>query len=165
MFIAMTAHADEHKDADANYVGLIKYPTIFLVCSLIVLKRINVCSAQQYGIPTMSKRVPGMSQEEMMAKWKEFVMKEFRKTGLKTKFNQVKKNVYTDGEYLYVLDDWHGDLEVLKYQKTKGPAEHLGSCELEPDFEMKAGEKVGTLKKLRVGKLKKGGKKHEFVLI
>ena len=112
----------------------------------------------------MSKRVPGMSQGEMMAKWREFVAKEFRNTGLKTKFNAVKKNVYTDGKYLYVLDEWHGDLEVLKYQESKGPAEHLGSCELEPDFEIEPGEKVGTLKKLKVGKLKTGGKKHEYEL-
>jgi hypothetical protein len=113
----------------------------------------------------MSKRVPGMSQPEMIAKWKEFVMKELRDTGLKTKFNTVKKNVYTDGKYLYVLDEWHGDLEVMKYQESKGPAEHLGSCELEPDFEMKPGEKVGTLKTFKLGRIKTGGKKHEFILI
>jgi hypothetical protein len=63
----------------------------------------------------------------MRALWKEFVQKTFAKTKFKTTFNGLTRNVYRDDEYLVVLDEWHGDLELLGLQRTSGPARQVGS--------------------------------------
>ncbi len=78
----------------------------------------------------MSQRIPDYDQEQMRALWKEFVQKTFRRTSFKTNFNGVMRNVYTDGVHLIVLDEWHGDLELLAMQKKPGAAKHVGSQEI-----------------------------------
>ena len=112
----------------------------------------------------MSNRVPGVSDEEMRSYWNGFVMKKFGRTGMKTTFNGKTRNVYTDKRFLYVLDEKHGDLEVLKYQEGKGPAVHVGSQEIDAVFELKPGEKVGRLKEMKLGRMKTGGSMHKFIL-
>ena len=79
----------------------------------------------------MSKRIPGLSQEQMIALWKTFVQPTFRRTGFKTTFNGKMRNVVKDDKYLIVLDEWHGDLELLAMQNKPGPAKHLGSQEID----------------------------------
>ena len=64
----------------------------------------------------MSKRITGHSQEQMIALWKDFVQKTFRKTGFKTTFNAKTRNVFRDDKHLIVLDEWHGDLELLLHE-------------------------------------------------
>jgi len=115
----------------------------------------------------MSKRVPGMSDQEMRASWQAFLAKEFVRTKFKVSFNGKKRNVFTDRrkKYLYVLDEKHGDLEVLEYRDSKGETEHIGSQEIEPDYEQRSGDKVATLKGMSLGKLKTGGNKHKYDLI
>jgi hypothetical protein len=79
----------------------------------------------------MSKPIAGHSQEQMIALWKDFVQKTFRKTGFKTTFNAKMRNVFKDDKYLIVLDEWHGDLELLAMQNKPGPAKHVGSQEID----------------------------------
>jgi hypothetical protein len=67
----------------------------------------------------------------MRALWKDFVRKALRKTNLKTTFNGMTRDVYRDNEYLVVLDEWHGDLELLAMQSRPGPATHVGSQQIE----------------------------------
>ncbi len=79
----------------------------------------------------MSQRIPGYSQDQMRALWKDFVQKTLRKTNFKTTFNGMTRNVYRDDDHLIVLDEWHGDLELLAMQKKPGPATHVGSQEID----------------------------------
>jgi hypothetical protein len=79
----------------------------------------------------MSQRIPGYSQDQMRAMWKEFVQKTFRKTNFKTTFNGKTRNVFRDDDHLIVLDEWHGDLELLAMQAKPGPATHVGSQEID----------------------------------
>lgn len=80
----------------------------------------------------MSQRVSGLSQEDHRALWTNFVRSTFRRTNRKVSFNGKRRNVYEgtlqavscDPVYL-VLDEYHGDLEVLDKKAT-----HLGSMEL-----------------------------------
>lgn len=79
----------------------------------------------------MSQRIPGYNQEQMRALWKDFVRKTFQKTNFKTTFNGEMRNVFKDATHLIVLDEWHGDLELLAMQAKPGPAKHVGSQEIE----------------------------------
>jgi hypothetical protein len=109
----------------------------------------------------MSERIPGWSQNQMIALWQEWVKKKFRKTQQKVRFNGKTRNVFTNGKHLYVLDEYHGDLEVLDHD-----AKHLGTNEIDVDYEAKEenGKKKIVIKGLNLGKYKPGGKhKYEFV--
>jgi hypothetical protein len=104
----------------------------------------------------MSQRIPGYSQDQMRALWKDFVQSTLRKTNFKTTFNGMMRNVYRDDANLIVLDEWHGDLELLAMQNKPGPAKHVGSQEIDivatspsPQFQR--------------GKITMGGK-HKYVL-
>lgn len=79
----------------------------------------------------MSQRIAGYSQEQMRALWKEFVQKTLQKTKFKTSFNGMTRNVFRDATHLIVLDEWHGDLELLAMQNKPGPATHVGSQEID----------------------------------
>ena len=79
----------------------------------------------------MSQCIPGYSQDQMRALWKDFVQKTLRKTNFKTTFKGMTRNVYRDDNYLIVLDEWHGDLELLAMQNKPGPATHVGPQEIE----------------------------------
>jgi hypothetical protein len=111
----------------------------------------------------MSQRIPGYSQPEMTAIWMNFVQQSFRRTGFKTTFNQKTRAVYQDGTRLLVLDEWHGDLEVLEFQQRGGDATHLGSQEIDVEYEMPRGGGKPLFKRAKLGKFKPGGK-HKFVL-
>lgn len=80
----------------------------------------------------MSQRLAGVSQEDHIALWRQFVQQTFRRTNRKVSFNGKRRNVHeatipkvsSDPVYV-VLDEYHGDLEVLD-----DDADHLGSMEL-----------------------------------
>lgn len=81
----------------------------------------------------MSNRVPGLSQDMHRALWTEFVRKTFQRTNRKVAFNGKLRNVFegriptaSAGTVFLVLDEYHGDLEVLDDK-----AKHLGSVELD----------------------------------
>jgi hypothetical protein len=109
------------------------------------------------GSVVMSRRIPGFSQPDMIAVWKEFVQKTFVATKFRTTFNGKTRNVYRDDVNLIVLDELHGDLELLAMQKKPGPATHVGSQEIDivtmpPNLKFERGKSI-----------MKG--KHVFILI
>ena len=93
----------------------------------------------------------------MRAMWKDFVQKTFRNTNFKTTFNGMMRNVYRDDNNLIVLDEWHGDLELLAMQTKPGPATHVGSQEIEIVATSPSAQ-------FRRGKMTLGGK-HKYVLV
>ena len=111
----------------------------------------------------MSQRIPGYSQEQMIAIWKDFVQKTFRKTKYRTTFNGKTRTVYQDGARLLVLDEYHGDLEVLAMQARPGDAKHLGSQEIDAIVGLKSGAKSSVVE-VKLGKYTPGGK-HKFTLV
>lgn len=113
----------------------------------------------------MSQRIPGYSQPDMIALWKDFVQRTFQRTGFRTTFNAATRNVYQDGvSRLLVLDEYHGDLEVLAFQSRPGEALHMGSQEIDVTYEMQAGSGRPNVKKVSLGIYRPGGK-HPFVLV
>ena len=111
----------------------------------------------------MSQRIPGLSQPDMIALWKEFVRRSFVRTRFQTTFNGVTRVVYRDGGRLLVLDEYHGDLEVLAFQARPGEAEHLGSQEIDVVFDLPPGGGRPIVRQTRLGQFHRGGK-HKFVL-
>jgi hypothetical protein len=106
----------------------------------------------------MSQRIPGYNQDQMRALWRDFVQKTLGKTRFKTTFGGMTRNVYRDGSsYLVVLDEWHGDLELLAFQDKAGPGTHVGSQEID----IVATSPTPQFKR---GRIAVGGK-HKFVLI
>ena len=100
----------------------------------------------------MGQRIPGVAQPDMIALWKAFAQKTFKSTRFKVTFNGKTRNVLTDGKLLYVLDEWHGDLEVLDAGGT-----HLGTIPID------AVKKSDGGFDLKLGPLKSGGK-HRYKL-
>jgi hypothetical protein len=111
----------------------------------------------------MSQRIPGIEQNEMIALWKGFVQRTLRRTNFRTTFNGATRTVYRDDTRLLVLDEYHGDLEVLEMQRSPGKATHLGSQEIDVTFELPPGGGKGKLRDMKLGKFHAGGK-HKFVL-
>lgn len=111
----------------------------------------------------MSQRVPGYTQNEMIAVWKDFVQRSLVRTKFRTTFNVATRTVYTDGFRLYVLDEYHGDLEVLERRTSPGVAKHLGSQEIVAEYESPAGGGKSVVTAVRLGVFKPGAK-HRFVL-
>ena len=75
-----------------------------------------------------SSRVPGYSQDQMIALWKQFVKGKFGSTRFTVSFNGKTRPVYRDGtKHLVVLDEFHGALELIAFQSHPGPAKHVGS--------------------------------------
>lgn len=111
----------------------------------------------------MSQRIEGYSQPEMIALWKEFVQNTFRRTKFRTTFNNATRTVYQDGNRLLVLDEYHGDLEVLALQLKPGPGKHLGSQEIVSVVVPATGGGKPTLKEMKLGKFHSPGQ-HKFVL-
>ena len=112
----------------------------------------------------MSQRIPGYSQPEMTSVWQEFVTKSFRRTKFKTTFNGKTRNVYEDGARLLILDEWHGDLEVLEFQSRSGDAQHLGSQEIDVIYQQAPGHGKPKVVQVKLGKFKPGAK-HKFDLV
>lgn len=82
-----------------------------------------------------SNRVPGYSQDQMIAIWKEFVKGKFGSTRFTVSFNGKTRPVYRDGEKnLIVLDEFHGALELLVFQSKPGPVKHVGSQPITVDY-------------------------------
>jgi hypothetical protein len=100
----------------------------------------------------MGSRIPNLPQNDMIALWKAFVQQRFKSTRSKVSFNGKTRNVFSDGTQLYVLDEWHGDLEVLD---LKG--KHLGTIPIDA-------VKKGDGWDLKLGSLKTGGSKHTYKL-
>jgi hypothetical protein len=111
----------------------------------------------------MSQRIPGYSQPEMIALWKEFVQKTFQRTGFRTAFNGVTRTVNRDGvSRLLVLDEYHGDLEVLEFQAKPGEGKHIGSQEIDVVF-VPSNKGRPMIREVRLGLLHLGGQ-HKFTL-
>lgn len=105
----------------------------------------------------MSQRIPGYSQHQMDAEWTRFVKTAPGKTNFKTAFNGKSSNVYRDENHLFVLDEYHGDLEVLAMQNNPGPAKHLGSQEIDL-------VSTSPIPQFKRGKYKNDKPPHRFVL-
>jgi hypothetical protein len=99
----------------------------------------------------MSKRIAGYNQEQMRAVWKEFVQKTFQRTKFRTTFNNAERTVYSDGTRLVVLDEYHGDLEVLAMQERPGLAKHLGSQEIDTIPGPLGASGLTTVKEVKLG--------------
>jgi hypothetical protein len=99
----------------------------------------------------------------MIAVWKEFVQRSFLRTKFRTTFNGATRTVYQDGFRLYVLDEYHGDLEVLARQTSPGEAKHLGSEAIVTEYQSPAGGGKCVVTAVRRGVFKPGAK-HRFVL-
>jgi hypothetical protein len=99
----------------------------------------------------------------MIAIWKDFVQESFRKTRFRTTFNGKTRSVYRDGGRLLVLDEYHGDLEVLAMQVRPGDATHIGSQEIDAAVGVRSGAKSSEVE-VKLGKYTPGGK-HKFTLI
>ena len=100
---------------------------------------------------------PRLQPTQMRALWKDFVQKTFRKTNFRTTFNGMMRNVYRDDSHLIVLDEWHGDLELLAMQAKPGAASHVGSQEIDI-------VSTSPSPQFRRGKLTMKGK-HNYVLM
>jgi hypothetical protein len=112
----------------------------------------------------MSKRIAGYSQPEMIALWKEFVQKTFQRTGFRTTFNGVTRTVYRDDvSRLLVLDEYHGDLEVLEFQTKPGDGKHIGSQEIDVVL-VPSTKGRPMVREVKLGQLHPGGK-HKFTLV
>jgi hypothetical protein len=103
----------------------------------------------------------------MISFWKEFVQTTFQRTNFKVTFNNATRPVYRDGNRLLVLDEYHGDLEVLAFQDRPGEAKYLGSQEI--DFTMTPGPPGGQpTYRAKLGTfhpgVKPGKVAHKFVL-
>lgn len=112
----------------------------------------------------MSQRVPGFSQDEMIAVWKDFVQRNYQRTNFRTTFNQKTRTVYRDKSRLLVLDEYHGDLEVLELQMRPGKARHLGTQEIDVVYQTTPGAAKPSVVQVREGKYKPGSK-HTFELV
>ena len=113
----------------------------------------------------MSQRIPGYSQPDMIALWKDFVQRTFQRTGFRTTFNGATRNVYRDGVLrLLVLDEYHGDLEVLAFQSRPGKALHQGSQEIDATYDSPRSGGRPIVKEVKLGVFRPGGK-HQFVLV
>jgi hypothetical protein len=110
----------------------------------------------------MSKRVPGYSQQEMIALWKGFVQSSFRRTGFRTSFNGKDRAVFQDRTRLLILDEYHGDLEVLSLQVHSGEAQHLGSQEIDVSYDLSPSGRA-TVREIKLGAYRPGAK-HKFIL-
>jgi hypothetical protein len=111
----------------------------------------------------MSQRVPGFSQQEMIALWKDFCTKSFRRTNFRTTFNGVTRTVYQHDQQLLVLDEYHGDLEVLAFQTRAGEARHRGSQAIDVVYESPRGGGKPIVREVKLGAFLPGGK-HKFIL-
>src|SRR5262249_32440531 len=82
-----------------------------------------------------SNRIPGYSQDQMIAIWKAFVKSKFGSTRFTVSFNGKTRPVYRDGtKHLIVLDEYHGALELIAFQSKPGPARHVGSQAITVEF-------------------------------
>ena len=79
----------------------------------------------------MGKRVPGLDHAMHRALWRAFVKETFAPTNFFVHFNGRAHPVYRDGKTLLVLDEWHGELELLEPRGTAGPARYLGIWEID----------------------------------
>jgi hypothetical protein len=113
----------------------------------------------------MSERIPGYSQPDMIALWKDFVQRTFQRTRFRTTFNGVTRTVFQDGvARLLVLDEYHGDLEVLVFQSRPGKAFHMGSQEIDVTYDSRSHGGRPTVKEVKLG-VYHPGEKHHFVLV
>ena len=62
----------------------------------------------------MSAHIPGNDPNQNKAVWIGFVRNELQRTRYTVTFNGQEHSVYSDDIHLYVLDEWHGHLEVLE---------------------------------------------------
>jgi hypothetical protein len=99
----------------------------------------------------------------MIALWKDFVQKTFQRTGFRTTFNGVTRTVFRDATRLVILDEYHGDLEVLAFQSRAGQGHHQGSQELEVVLKPSRPGVRPVVDHVKLGKFKPGGK-HKYVL-
>jgi hypothetical protein len=113
----------------------------------------------------MSKLVPGLSSEQMRALWRDFMVKTFSNSGFKVKFNGKTRTVFSDGSRFLVLDEQHGDVEIIKKQPKKGPAVYLGTQEIDPTIVQKPGEKVATCTAMKLGAIKTGKRDYQYELL
>ena len=94
------------------------------------------------GLKKTCRRIPGKSQEDMRSMWTAFV-RGFPRFSKKVFFNGDQRNVFVlSRDQLCVLDEYHGDLEILDVN-----AKHLGSTELLVQYEEE--EVVNPLTKRR----------------
>jgi hypothetical protein len=106
----------------------------------------------------------------MRAFWKGFVQNTFQRTGFKVTFNNATRNVYRDGvARLVVLDEKHGDLEILAFQRRPGDAKHIGSQEINVVQNPPASPTGKPTYRATLGTLyrgvKPGKKPHKFTLV
>ncbi|HVV73894.1 MAG TPA: hypothetical protein VFE62_17090 [Gemmataceae bacterium] len=111
------------------------------------------------------KRVPGYSQEDMRGLWKRFVYETFQRTRFRTPVKGETRPVHRDGmRRLIVLDELHGDLEVLEFQARSGKAKYLGTQEIHVVFEAPPGGGKPIIKEITLSVLKQGKRDHVFEL-